>query len=149
MRAMATTEEIARAKDTLPRGWGRFGKAIDHIAGQLADDEPLLAVVVAIDPALDQGRVPGGHASALAVFGAMKRTNVVLGATDRRILVVATAILGGPRETAELDYDGLTIAPGAKETGFSMTLAGAQVDFSGAAKTQLPAFVETVTAHAR
>ena len=139
---MPTAEEIARAKDTLPRGWGRFGKAIDHIVTELDDDEPLLAVVVAIDPALDQGRL--GNAGALAIFGAMKRTNVVLGATDRRILVVATSILGGPRETAELAYDGLAIAAGTKQTAFSMTLEGGQVDFSGASKSQLPDFIETV-----
>src|SRR5262245_22135972 len=39
---MATADEAAAAKATLPRGWGRFGKAIDRIVETAAPDESLL-----------------------------------------------------------------------------------------------------------
>jgi hypothetical protein len=146
---MATAEEIGRAKETLPRGWGRFGKAIDGIAAELAADEPLLAVVVAIDPALNQNQFTSANPGLLSIANASKRTNIVLGATDRRIVLALTGLMGGPRETGELTYEGLEIAPGDKDTTFSLSLSGVPVSFTGAAKTQLPAFVETVAAHAR
>jgi hypothetical protein len=144
---MATTDEAAAAKATLPRGWGRFGKAIDRIVETAESDEPLLGVLVAINPSLKQdplliSPIAGG------IISAMKTTNVVLGATDRRIIVVSTGLTGGPRETTRIDYAGLTITEGAKDTSFAMAWPGVQVTFKGAAKTQLPAFIETVAAQA-
>ena len=34
-----TADEIAREKDRLPRGWGRFGKALDQLAEICEADE--------------------------------------------------------------------------------------------------------------
>jgi hypothetical protein len=43
-------EEIAREKERLPRGWGRFGKPSDELAEISEPDESLLSSCVAINP---------------------------------------------------------------------------------------------------
>ena len=49
-----TREEIEREKQTLPFGWGRFGKAYDHLAEISEPDESLLAAGVALTPSTDR-----------------------------------------------------------------------------------------------
>ncbi len=72
LRPVAITgEEIEREKKTLPFGWGRFGKAFDHLSDISEPDESLIATCVGPNPTYQYkpGFVPGtllgaGHASA-------------------------------------------------------------------------------------
>ncbi|HEX3316530.1 MAG TPA: hypothetical protein VHR88_00815 [Solirubrobacteraceae bacterium] len=78
---MITPEETAREKDRLPRGWGRFGKSIDALADASEPDETLLAACVGINPTFKHRAIT----LARGAFELTKSTNVVLGATDRRV----------------------------------------------------------------
>ena len=99
-----SSEQTQREKDRLPRGWGRFGTAIDHLI-QISDgDETLLATCVTLNPKFQ-------HRSITLAGGLLElasSTNVVLAATDRRLLVVATGAGGAPRSHFEISYAGTT-----------------------------------------
>ena len=43
---MITSEETEREKARLPRGWGRFGKAIDELVAVSEPDEVLLSCCI-------------------------------------------------------------------------------------------------------
>ncbi len=45
-----TSEEIAREKERLPCGWGRFGKSLDHLAEISRPGETLLSSCVGLNP---------------------------------------------------------------------------------------------------
>jgi hypothetical protein len=45
-----TADATARERDRLPRGWGRFGKAIDGLVPIADPDETLLATCVGLNP---------------------------------------------------------------------------------------------------
>ena len=47
---MIDQSQTAREKDRLPRGWGRFGKAIDGLVELSEPDETLVACCVGLNP---------------------------------------------------------------------------------------------------
>ncbi|MBS1845573.1 MAG: hypothetical protein JST53_14245 [Actinobacteria bacterium] len=97
---------IEREKDLLPFGWGRFGKSLEGIAAVAEPDEELLAACIGLNPTFQ-------HRSVTLVGGLRElteSTNVVLAATDRRLLLIPTGAGGAPRdEHSELPYAGMTL----------------------------------------
>ncbi len=104
-----TREEIEREKQTLPFGWGRFGKAYDQLADIAEPDESLLAAGVALNPEYRQGGrfVPGTLAS--AVSDLRKTTNVLVACTSKRLILVSTGVAGGVRQHVSIPYEGMEI----------------------------------------
>ena len=139
-----TPEEIAREKDRLPRGWGRFGKSLDQLAEISEPDESLLSSCVALNPEFKHKTVtlPGG------LIEMTDSTNVVLAATDKRLIVVATGMGGAPRKHYVLGYDGLQIADRQKKEFTLRTGDGSEIRFRGAAKQEIPDFLDAVEAQA-
>ena len=89
----ATAEDIEREKDRLPRGWGRFGKALEQLAGICEPDESLLSTCVTLNP---QFR----HSSSTLAGGLLEMTdstNVVLAATSKRLIVISTGMSERPQ----------------------------------------------------
>jgi hypothetical protein len=96
---------IEREKDLLPFDWGRFGKSLEAIAEVAEPDEELLAACVGLNPSFE-------HRSVTLVGGLRElseRTNVVLAATDRRLLLIPTGAGGAPRDHSEIPYAGMTV----------------------------------------
>jgi hypothetical protein len=146
-----TVEEIERAKGTLPFGWGRFGKALDRLTELSEPDESLLAVCVALNPDYQYHAkfVPGSPLStAHALHELTKTTNVVLACTNRRLLVISTGAGGAPREHNTIAYEGVEIVSREK-TKFVLGLPEGQMRIRGAAKKQVPAFLEALEGQAR
>jgi hypothetical protein len=143
-----TSEEIAREKKTLPFGWGRFGKTLDHLAEISEQDESLLASCVALNPEYHQtGRfVPGTALS--AVHEVMKTTNIVLACTNQRLIGIGTNVAGGPRNHFSIPYDGLEFESTAKRV-FVVRWPEGQMRIRGVAKQQEPRFLETLAKQAR
>jgi Bacterial PH domain len=140
-----TPEEIAREKDRLPRGWGRFGKSLDMLAEIGEADESLLSSCVALNPEFKHKSrsLPGG------LLEMTDATNVVLAATDKRLIVLATGMGGAPRKHYVIAYDGLQIADRQKKE-FTLRLEDtSEIRFRGAAKQEVPGFLEAVEANAR
>jgi hypothetical protein len=139
---MSTAEQIAAQKDRLPRGWGRFGKAIDELASITDADEQLLAACVTLNPTFQHRSVTlaGG------LFEATDATNVVVAATDRRVLVVQTGMSGGPRGNSEISYDGLQVVDQGKKE-FTLRWPAGDARFRGAAKTMVAPLLEVIAAH--
>ena len=139
-----TSEQMACQKDLLPRGWGRFGKAIDAAAGICEPDEQLLAACVTLNPSFRHQAVDlvGGLAELTA------STNVVVAATDRRVLVVPTSIGGGARDHGEIPYAGLELVAHDKKE-FTLRWAEGEARFHGAAKTMVGPLVEVLQAALR
>src|SRR5947209_11870396 len=112
--------QIEREKGRLPFGWGRFAKALEKLPELSEPDETLLSSCIGVNP---QFKIAGGLTSggvglaAGAVAGRMaaiataatKDTNLLLAATDRRILALATGLRGDPREHAAIPYEGLEV----------------------------------------
>jgi hypothetical protein len=145
-----TPEEIEREKDRLPFGWGRFGKAFDRLAELSEPDETLLSSCVSLNPEYKQGvhvaRDAVGIGLALAEFG--KAMNIVLGATNQRLIAVTTGGGGGPRKDYSIPYEGLEIVE-RKSKLFVLGFPAGKVKFRGAAKQMVPGFLETLAAHAQ
>jgi Bacterial PH domain len=146
-----TAEEIEREKKTLPFGWGRFGKALDRLGEISAANESLLASCVALNPEYHyQPRfVPGtalgaGH----ALHELTKSTNVVLACTNERLIMISTGGGGGPREHVSILYEGMEIISRDKKE-FVLGLPDGQIRIRGAAKQQVPRFLDALAAHAR
>ena len=104
-----TAEEIEQAKQTLPFGWGRFGKAIEQLAEISEPDEALLAACVGLNPEYQYKPkfVPGtvlgaGH----ALNELRKSTNVVLACTSERLIIISTGGGGAPREHVSVPLRG-------------------------------------------
>jgi hypothetical protein len=135
-----TSGQTAEQKDRLPRGWGRFGKAIDHLAEISEPDEQLLAACVTLNPTFQHRTVtlPGG------LLELTKSTNTVLAVTDKRLLVVATGAGGAPRTHYAVPFDGLEIVSHAKKE-ITLRWGDGEARFRGAAKTQLPGLVDALT----
>jgi PH (Pleckstrin Homology) domain-containing protein len=133
-------EQIAREKDRLPRGWGRFGKAIAATAEQFQPEEPLLSSCVGLNPSFQHRTI--------TLAGAMrelqKSTNVVLAASDRRIVVASTGIAGGQRDSLSIPYDGLEIVDVAKKE-LTLRWPDGEMHVKGIAKQMLPGFVDAVS----
>jgi hypothetical protein len=77
------------------------------------------------------------------LLGATGTTNVVVGVTDRRLLVIPTAMNGNPRGNDEIAYDGLTVAERGKKD-FTLQWADSAARFSGAAKTMIGPFLDAL-----
>lgn len=138
-----TAEEIAREKGRLPMGWGRFGKALDQLAEICEPDESLLSTCVTLNPEFR-------HTSVTLAGGLMEMTdsmNVVLAATSKRLIVIATGMGGAPRKHYDLQWDGLQIAERQKKE-FTLRTSAGEIRFRGAAKQEVPGFLEAVEAKA-
>jgi hypothetical protein len=146
-----TAEEVERAKETLPFGWGRFGKAIDRLEEISEPSESLEATCVALNPSYRYKArfVPGTPLGAAhALHELTKTTNVVLACTSERLIVIGTGGGGVPRDHTSISYDGVTIVSRGK-TEFVLGLAEGEMRVRGAAKQQVPAFLDALAAHAR
>lgn len=134
-----TAEDIQREKDRLPRGWGRFGKAIEQLAKICEPDESLLSSCVTLNP---QFR----HTSVTLAGGLLEMTestNVILAATSKRLIVISTGMGGAPRQHYDLSWDGLHVAE-RKKNEFSLSTEVGQIRFRGAAKQMVPGFLDAV-----
>lgn len=143
-----TDEQVALGKDRLPRGWGRFGKAIEYLQQASAPDESLVATCIGINPDF-QMRVGSFH-SPLGVqrfvSSYFQDTNLLLAATDRRIIAVATGVGGGPRGHTEIPYEGLEVThQGKKELG--LRWPDGSLHLKGVHKKALPDFLDAVRLH--
>jgi hypothetical protein len=134
-----TDDEIAREKQRLPRGWGRFGKTLDRLAELSAPGESLISSCVALSPTFEHRTITlvGG------LFEMTKTTNIVLAATSERIIVVGTGFGGKPRTDSSIAYDGLEVVS-STETEFVLRWPEAEMRVRGAAKQQLPGFLDAV-----
>lgn len=134
-----TIADIEREKARLPRGWGRFGKALDQLAGICEPDESLLSSCVTLNP---QFR----HTSSTLAGGLLEMTestNVVLAATSKRLIVISTGMSGAPRKHYDLSWNGLQIAE-RKKNEFTLRTEAGEIHFRGAAKQQVPGFLDAV-----
>jgi hypothetical protein len=127
---------VEREKDLLPFGWGRFGKTLDALPELLDPDEELLAACVGLNPSFEH--------TAITLAGGLreltKSTNIVLAATDRRLLLVPTGAGGAPREQrehSELSYEGMAIAEVGKRE-LKLTWPEGSMIVKGMAKPMLP-----------
>ncbi|MBS1886635.1 MAG: hypothetical protein JSU06_05530 [Actinobacteria bacterium] len=131
--------EIEREKDLLPFGWGRFGKSLDHLAELTEPSEQLLAACIGLNPSFE-------HRSITLAGGLLelsKSTNVVLAATDRRLLLVALGAGGGPREHTSLDYEGMEVLEVGKRD-LRLRWSDGEMQVKGIAKPMLPAFEQAL-----
>ncbi len=138
---MITAEQIAREKEKLPRGWGRFGTSLDHLAEIAEPGENLLAAAVGLNPTFE-------HRSASLVgvlHEVTQSTNVVLAVTDRRLVVLATGIGGGPREHESVPRAGLAVA-GTRKRELTVSWPDGALTVRGIAKTMLPGIVAALPA---
>ena len=130
---MITPQQTAVQKDRLPTGWGRFGKAIDHLVEIAHPEEELLAVCITLNPTFV-------HRS-IKLVGAVgelsKSTNVVLAATNLRLIIVATGAGGSPMHDATIPYQGLEIVSRDKKE-LTLRWPDGEARFRGAAKPMLP-----------
>ncbi|MBS1879281.1 MAG: hypothetical protein JST31_07195 [Actinobacteria bacterium] len=130
-----TAAEIQREKDLLPFGWGRFGKSLDHLTDLTEPSERLLAACVGLNPTFEHRTITlAGGLRELS-----KSTNVVLAATDRQLLIVATGAGGAPREHTSLDYRGMEVVEVGKRD-LRVRWPEAEMQVKGIAKSMLPAF---------
>ncbi len=146
-----TPEEVEREKQTLPFGWGRFGKALEHAATVASPDESLLASCVTLNPSYEYKPrgVPGGLVNVgFALNEFTKTMNVVLAATNACVWAIGTGAGGAPRDTVALPYEGLTIVSREKKA-FVLGWPDGEMRFRGAAKQQVPRFLEVIEARAR
>jgi hypothetical protein len=146
-----TAEEIEREKKTLPFGWGRFGKALDRLAKISEPNESLLASCVGLNPEYHYRPrfVPGTVLSAgHALHELTKATNVVLACTNERLIIMSTGAGGAPREHVSLPYEGMEIVSREKKE-FVLGLSDGQIRIRGAAKQQVPGFLEMLAARTR
>jgi hypothetical protein len=139
---VVTPEQTIRQKDLLPRGWGRFGKAIDELAEIGDADEQLLAACVTLNPDF-QHRTISLAGGLVELTGS---TNVVVAATDRRVLVVSTGAGGAARGHAEIPYAGLEITNRDKRE-FTLRWEAGEARFRGAAKTMVAPLLDVLEEH--
>ncbi len=137
---MSTPDQIADQQKGLPRGWGRFGKAIAHLAEITEPDEQLLAACVTLNPTFQHQTITlaGG------LVELTKSTNAVLAVTDRRLIVVATGAGGAARSHYAIAFDGLEIVAHDKKE-ITLRWSDGEARFRGAAKTQLPGLITTLS----
>jgi hypothetical protein len=135
-----TAEETAREKGRLPRGWGRFGKSIDALVEVSEPDESLLAACVGLNPTFK-------HRSITLAGGLMEltqSTNVVLGVTNRRLIVLSTGAAGKARKgAASIPLDGLEVTE-AKKKELLVRWPEGDMRVKGCAKQMLPAVVDAL-----
>jgi hypothetical protein len=141
---MVTTAEVAEQKGRLPMGWGRFGKTLEHVIELAEPDEPLLAACVTLNPTF----VHRSISLAGGLYEMTKSTNVVLAATDRRLILVATGMGGAPMNHQELSYLGLEISAVDKKE-LTLRWADGEARFNGAAKSMLAPFAAALAERIR
>jgi hypothetical protein len=135
-----TAEETGREKERLPRGWGRFGKAIDRLGEISAPDESLLSSCVGLNPRFRHTTV-----TLIGGLGELtKSTNVILAVTDRRLVVVSTGAGGAPRSDQTIPFEGLEIVDTSKKD-LTLRMPEAEMHVRGIAKQMLPGFVEALS----
>jgi hypothetical protein len=146
-----TPDQIERAKGTLPFGWGRFSKAIDRLEEISEPSESLIASCVALNPSYQYKArlVPGTPLGAAhALHELTKTTNVVLACTSERLILIGTGGGGAPRDHIMVSYDGLEIVSRGKKE-FVLGLPEGEMRIRGAAKQQVPAFLDALATYAR
>lgn len=131
---------IEREKELLPFGWGRFGKSLERLSEVTDSEERLLASCVGLNPSFEHRSI--GVAGTLREMG--ESTNVVLAATDRRLLILSTGMGGAPREHAELSYEGMTVERTGKRE-LKLTWPDGAMQVKGLAKSMLPSFEQALT----
>jgi hypothetical protein len=138
---MATADQIAVEKDRLPRGWGRYGKALDELTKITDADEQLLAACVTLNPSFQHRSttLAGG------ILEATDATNVVVTATDRRVVVLQTGMSGGPRGNYDIPYAELEIVDRGKKE-FTLRWSAGDARFRGAAKSMVGPLLEALEA---
>ncbi len=142
--------QVAREKKRLPRGWGRFGRALEHLVVLGEPDESLLSSCIGVNPDFKIGRgfVTPSSPAALVV-AAFKDTNLLLAATDKRIIALATGLRGDAREHHEfIPYDGLEVVSVRKKE-LSLRWPDGSLQLKGIGKKPLLGFVEALHAQAR
>ena len=92
------TSAIEREKKRLPFGWGRFGKALDHLAGLLEPGEALESTAIGVYSEYRGQR--------FGKYG-VGETNVLLGVTDRRLFVIGTTLRGKPLDDHAVEWAAL------------------------------------------
>lgn len=151
-------DQIEREKDRLPRGWGRFGKALGHLAAVAEPDESLVSTCIGVNPEFNiRGGVGSGAVGIAAgpaagrmisiAAAATKDTNLLLAATDKRIIALATGLRGDPREHGSIPYDGLEIVAAEKKK-IGLRWPEGSLQLGGIHKKQLPSFLDAVQARA-
>jgi hypothetical protein len=146
-----TPEEIERAKETLPFGWGRFGKAIEHLAEISEPEESLLAACVGLNPSYKYKphfRAGGLLGTGEALHELTKTTNIVLACTNQRLIALGTGGGGAPRDDVTIPLEGLEIISQAKKE-FVLGWPDGEMRIRGAAKQQVPVFLDALSAQAR
>ena len=114
-------------------------------------NESLLASCVALNPEYQYKPrfVPGSALAAGHALNKLKKAmNVVLACTNERVIMISTGGGGAPREHVSISYDGLEIVS-RKKKEFVLGLPEGNVRIRGAAKQQVPAFLEVLAAHAK
>jgi hypothetical protein len=147
--AIAETE-IARERERLPRGWGRFGKSLDYLAQASFPDESLHATCIGVKPDFQMrvGSLYTAEGTRAFVSSYFKETNLLLAATNRRIIAVATGLGGAPRGHTEIPYDGLEIASQDKKE-LELRWPDGSLHLKGIHKKALPGFVEAVVSQSQ
>lgn len=146
-----TAEEIERERKTLPFGWGRFGKALERLAELSAPGESLIASCIALNPEYQYKPrgVPGHIVSTVtALHELTKTTNILLACTDERLIAMGTGAGGAPRDHVSIPYDGLEVISRDKKE-FVLGMPDGQMRIRGAAKQQVPRFLESLEARSR
>ncbi len=95
----STQSAIEREKKRLPFGWGRFGKALDHLAELLEPGEALESTAIGVYSEYRGQR--------FGKYG-VGETNVLLGVTDRRLFVIGTTLRGIPIDDQAIEWANLT-----------------------------------------
>ena len=117
---------------------------IDHLTQISGADETLLATCVTLNPKFQ-------HRSITLTAGLLElasSTNVVLAATDLRLVVVATGVGGAPRSHYEISYTGLELVGHGKHDVTLRWVEG-EATFKGAAKIMLPQLVDALATQSR
>jgi hypothetical protein len=130
---------VEREKDLLPLGWGRFGKSLEKLPELLEPEEQLLATCVGVNPSFE-------HRSITLAGGLReltKSTNLLLAATDRRLLLIATSAGGSPRDHSELAYDGMAIDEVGKRE-LKLSWPEGRMLVKGMAKSMVPGFAQAL-----
>jgi len=131
-----TPDQTAEQKRLLPRGWGRFGKAVEHLVEISRPDEELVASCVTLNPTFQHRAV----STAGTLLELANSTNTVLAVTNQRLIVIPTGAAGKPRGHYEIPFRGLSIT-GEGKRELTLRWAEGEARFRGAAKMQLPALL--------
>ena len=132
------TSDIKREKERLPRGWGRFGRALERIGEIGEPDELLLISCVGVSEVAATAGFPLS-----AAFG---ETNAVLAVTNKRLIAVGTGLLGrlGKTEAIPLeDVQGVEVESERKRH-LRIDAAGGTLRVKSMAKSTFPEFVQVL-----